>query len=47
MTFQFTRHMRLATIEREADYLYVEYDFGNRGRWAVEIEPEKVTIERV
>jgi hypothetical protein len=47
VTFQFARPMRLQRVEREADNLYVEYDFGNRGHWAIEIEPEKVTIERI
>ncbi|MGD9092385.1 MAG: hypothetical protein PVF74_06035 [Anaerolineales bacterium] len=47
VTFQFARTMRLERIERESDYLYLEYDFGNRGHWAIEIEPEKVTIERI
>jgi hypothetical protein len=47
LTFQFRRPIRLAHSERAADYLYVEYQFGDLGRWSIEIEPERVTIERI
>lgn len=47
LTYEFKRPMRLAKVERDRDYLYVEYDFGDRGVWAFEIKPEKVTIQRI
>jgi hypothetical protein len=47
VTFQFKHPIRLEKVERERDYLYVEYSFGELGYWALEIEPEKVTISRV
>jgi hypothetical protein len=46
-TFQFQRPLRLVEVKREPDYLYVEYDFADLGRWAFEIEPERVTLQRV
>jgi hypothetical protein len=47
ITFQFRRPIRLTRVEREADYFYVEYHFGDLGYWACEIEPERVTIQRI
>ncbi len=47
VTYQFRRPVRLVRIERKPDYLYVEYDLGELGFWCLEIEPEKVTIERI
>ncbi len=47
VTFQFNRQLELVRLERERDYLYVEYKFGDLGYWAFEIEPGKVTIRRV
>jgi hypothetical protein len=47
LTFQFKRSIRLVTIDRERDDLYLEYDFGDLGHWAFEIEPDKVNIYRL
>lgn len=47
LTFKFKRPMRLIRSEREANYLYIEYDFGDLGQWAVEIEPDIVNISRL
>ena len=47
LTFQFSRPIRLVEVKREADYLYVEYDFGELGRWAFEIEPEEASVYRI
>lgn len=47
VTFQFKRQIRLERVERDQDYLYVEYNFGDLGYWAFEIEPEKVVIQRL
>jgi hypothetical protein len=47
VTFEFKRPTRLERVQRERDGLYIEYDFGDRGRWAFEIKPERVMIKRV
>jgi hypothetical protein len=46
VTFQFKRPIQLKTVEREPDYLYVEYDVTDVGVWALEIEPDQVQIYR-
>ena len=47
ITFQFKRPIHLVKIEREQDYLYVEYKFDDLGYWGLEMEPDKVTIQRL
>ncbi|HSB66483.1 MAG TPA: hypothetical protein VLD65_07885 [Anaerolineales bacterium] len=47
VTFGFRKPIELIKVEREHDYLYIEYKFGDTGYWYVEIEPEKVTIARI
>jgi len=47
VTYQFRRPITLENVKREGDYLYLEYDFGDLGRWCIEIEPESVVIERI
>jgi hypothetical protein len=47
VSFKFTRPIRLIQVNRERDFLQVEYDFQDLGRWIIEIEPEHVTIQRV
>jgi hypothetical protein len=47
VTFKFRRQIRLERVEREADFLYVEYNFGDLGHWALEFEAGKVVIERI
>lgn len=47
LTFKFKRPIRLIRAEREANYLYIEYDFGELGQWALEIEPDIVNISRM
>ena len=47
VTFGFQKPIKLVKVEREQDYLYLEYKFGDFGYWYVEIEPEKVTISRI
>ena len=46
-TFGFQRPIQLIKVEREQNYLYLEYKFGELGYWSFSIEPEKVTIERL
>jgi hypothetical protein len=47
LTFQYKRPMQLVKCYRELDSLYIEYQFGELGRWAFEIGPEEVKIKRV
>ncbi len=47
VTFGFQKPVKLVKVEREHDYLYLEYKLGDSGYWYFEIEPEKVTIGRI
>ncbi len=47
LTFKFKRPMRAMKVERETNYLYAEYDCGDFGVWAIEIEPDLVNISRL
>lgn len=47
VTFQFKRPIKLEQVEREENYLYVEYRFADLGRWGVEIEPDGASIFRL
>ena len=47
VTFMFSRYFELVATERRPNYLYVEYEVEGLGRWSMEIEPEKVQIERI
>lgn len=47
VTFGFRKPIKLIKVEREPNYLYLEYKFGDLGYWYIEIEPEKVTISRI
>jgi hypothetical protein len=47
ITFQFKRQVRLERVDRNSELLSVEYNFGDLGYWILEIESERVTIERV
>lgn len=47
LTFQFKRAIHLEKVERESNYLYVEYKFDDLGYWAFEIEGDRVTIQRL
>lgn len=47
VTFGFKKPIELVKVERERDYLYLEYKFGDFGYWYFEIEPEKVTMGRI
>ncbi len=47
VTFGFKKPIRLVKVEREHNFLYLEYKFGDSGYWGFEIEPEKVTIIRI
>lgn len=46
ITFAFKKPIQLLKVEREHDYLYLEYKFGDFGYWYIEIKPEEVTIKR-
>ena len=47
VTFGFQKPIKLTKVERDNNYLYIEYKFGDFGYWYFEIEPEKVTIGRI
>jgi len=47
LTFQFKRPLELLSVQRQRDYLSIIYDFKDFGRWSIEIQPDKATIERV
>ncbi len=47
LTYQFKRRVNLEHMERERDYLYVEYKVEDLGYWSLEITPEKVCIEKI
>lgn len=47
VTFKFKHAIELVEVTREANFLYVEYDLGDFGHWAMEIEPEKFSLARV
>jgi hypothetical protein len=47
ITYGFKKPIQLIKVEREHNYLYLEYKFGDFGYWYIEIEPEKVTISRI
>ena len=47
VTFGFQKPIKLIKVERDNNYLYIEYKFGDFGYWYFEVEPEKVTIGRI
>ncbi len=47
VAFKFKRPIHLDDLERDHDKMTVAYNFGVLGYWCIEIEPEKVTIERM
>jgi hypothetical protein len=47
VTFQFIRPIHMVNIQRGPDSLYIEYDFGDLGHWAMVVEAEKVSIEHI
>jgi hypothetical protein len=46
VTYGFTKPIKLIKVERETNYLYLEYKLGDSGYWYLEIGPEKVTLSR-
>ena len=47
VTFQFKRPIELLKVERDRDYLYVEYKVSDLGIYALEIEPDNIQISRL
>lgn len=47
VTFKFKRPIKPENIERDTNFLYVTYDFEDLGHWALEIEPDRVSIQRI
>ena len=46
-TFAFRRWVRLENIQRDEEGLTVEYSVQDLGRWVLDVEAERVTIERI
>jgi hypothetical protein len=46
VTFMFKRAFELVKVEREREYLCVEYKVQDLGYWVVEIMPDRVEIRR-
>lgn len=46
-TYAFTTPIKLEQIERSRDRLVAVYQFASLGRWVVDIQPERVIIERI
>lgn len=47
VTFKFKRAFELVKVEREREYLCVEYKVQDLGYWVIEIMPNRVEIRRV
>ena len=47
LTFQFKREIQLRKVEREKEYLYLEYKIEDFGYWAFEIRPEQISVFRI
>lgn len=47
VTFMFKRAIELVKVEREREYLCVEYKVQDLGYWVIEIMPDRVEIRRV
>lgn len=47
VTFSFKRPIKFENIVREQDFLSMKLKVADFGYWAIEIEPGKVTIERL
>jgi hypothetical protein len=47
ITFQFRRPIRLERVDRGPDSLLVEYNFGDLGFWILEIQSERIKVERI
>ena len=47
ITFCFKREFQLIKVERDNDYLYVEYKVEDLGYWSIEMTPENVNIQRI
>ena len=48
LAFEFKRGIKpVGEITREAEYLFVEFEVEDSGKWVMEITPEKAIIERL
>jgi len=47
LTFQFKREIQLRKVEREKEYLYLEYKIEDLGYWAFEIQPEQISLYKI
>jgi hypothetical protein len=47
LTFAFKHAVKIEKVERESNFLTIELKISDLGHWMMEIEPEKVTIEKI
>jgi hypothetical protein len=47
VAFTFKNGVIIEKVERDSDYIYIELKIADLGHWSMEIEPERVTIERI
>jgi len=47
LTFQFKREIQFRKVEREKEYLYLEYKIEDLGYWAFEIQPEQISLYKI
>lgn len=47
LTFQFHRPLKLIKCEHTEDGVHIEYNFGELGRWAIDISLEEALISRI
>jgi hypothetical protein len=47
LIFAFKHAVKIEKVERESNFLTIELKISDLGHWMMEIEPEKVTIEKI
>jgi hypothetical protein len=47
LTFQFKRPIKIEKFEQRSNGVYIEYQFGGLGHWAIDITPDEVNIRRL
>lgn len=47
LAFTFKHQVKIEKVEREPNFLYIELKISDLGYWSMEIEPEKVVIEKI
>lgn len=47
VTFSFKHAVKIEKVEREANFTSIDLKIADLGYWSIDIEPERVTIERI